>query len=512
MGTKKFLWIIIACLCINHAMAQETYENTKLIDNDLNGTARYVGMGGAMEALGADLSTISSNPAGVGLFRRSSVSTSFGFVSQQDAKKFGGGDKTNFSFDQIGFVYSMKSNTDSWINFAFNYHKSRNFNMLVSAADQLTNASQNKLTYQKYRNQIFGNSDDATYSQVDYLYMRNLLYNASDSLYYNYPAQDYKFNRSTEGYIGEYDFNISGSLNNRLFLGLTLGLHDVNYKHYSVYSESFAQNIDNLAGISLTDYRKIEGVGVDVKFGAIYCPIENSPFRIGAYIQTPTIYDLTTRNTTTLSSFSVGAPYVEESYDFKVYTPWKFGLSLGHTIGECFAMGATYEYADYTCTKTRINTGGHYDDWYGEYYDESENDRIMNKHTDKTLKGVSTLKLGVEFKPIPEFAVRLGYNYVSSLYKKNGYKDETLWSPGTYYSSQTDYTNWKDTNRLTAGLGYQGKHFNIDLAYQYSATNGDFHPFLNYYDDKDISESNKADAVKVTNKRHQLLLTLGYRF
>lgn len=36
--------------------AQETYENTKLIDNDLNGTARYVGMGGAMEALGADLS------------------------------------------------------------------------------------------------------------------------------------------------------------------------------------------------------------------------------------------------------------------------------------------------------------------------------------------------------------------------------------------------------------------------------------------------------------------------
>lgn len=35
--------------------AQETYENTKLIDNDLNGTARYVGMGGAMEALGADL-------------------------------------------------------------------------------------------------------------------------------------------------------------------------------------------------------------------------------------------------------------------------------------------------------------------------------------------------------------------------------------------------------------------------------------------------------------------------
>ena len=45
--------------------AQETYQDTKLVDNDLNGTARYVGMGGAMEALGADISTISTNPAGV---------------------------------------------------------------------------------------------------------------------------------------------------------------------------------------------------------------------------------------------------------------------------------------------------------------------------------------------------------------------------------------------------------------------------------------------------------------
>lgn len=41
-------------------LAQETYENAKIVAEDLNGTARYVGMGGAMEALGADISTISS--------------------------------------------------------------------------------------------------------------------------------------------------------------------------------------------------------------------------------------------------------------------------------------------------------------------------------------------------------------------------------------------------------------------------------------------------------------------
>lgn len=55
-------------------LAQETYQDTKFAENSLTGTARYVGMGGAMEALGADISTISSNPAGLGLFRKSMAS------------------------------------------------------------------------------------------------------------------------------------------------------------------------------------------------------------------------------------------------------------------------------------------------------------------------------------------------------------------------------------------------------------------------------------------------------
>ena len=45
----KRIYLTVASLVFTSfvAVAQETYENTKLIDNDLNGTARYVGMGGA---------------------------------------------------------------------------------------------------------------------------------------------------------------------------------------------------------------------------------------------------------------------------------------------------------------------------------------------------------------------------------------------------------------------------------------------------------------------------------
>ena len=49
----KNKYILSALLLLGTATigAQETYENTKLIDNDLNGTARYVGMGGALSLI-----------------------------------------------------------------------------------------------------------------------------------------------------------------------------------------------------------------------------------------------------------------------------------------------------------------------------------------------------------------------------------------------------------------------------------------------------------------------------
>lgn len=502
---KKYIFIAAAALVSMSAAAQETYENARLASENLNGTARYVGMGGAMEALGADISTMNTNPAGIGLFRHSNISGSFGLVAQHDGKSFANGHKTNMSFDQMGFVYSMRSGRNSYLNVGFNYHKSNNFDFILSASDKLSGASQNKLTYIKAKNNIFTSNNDATYSQLDHLYMNNLL-KQKDGSYGYYDATSYDFNRANTGYIGEYDFNISGSINNRVYLGLTVGLHDVHYKGYSEYVEALQSNSENISSVGVSDSRKITGTGVDLKAGVIVRPIEDSPFRLGLYVQTPTWYDLTTENYTTMNNASIG-----ESYDFKFYTPWKFGASIGHTVGNYLAFGATYEYADYSTCDIRINDGGNYD-WDGSYYDSSSSDNVMNANINQTLKGVSTFKVGLELKPDPSFAVRLGYNYVSPMYNKNGYKDGTLNSPGSYYSSATDYTNWKSTNRITCGVGYKYDKFNFDLAYQYSQTDGDFTPFINYSGDKDATLDNICDGVKVSNKRSQVLFTLGYTF
>ena len=541
---KIFLSACLLSLFMAHAHAQETYENTKLIDNDLNGTARYVGMGGAMEALGADISVINSNPAGIGLFRRSSGSVSFGLVSQDGASSFKYGNKTNASFDQAGFVYSLRDGRRTFINFGFNYHKSKNFDYILNAASGLNGASQHKLSYMKAlanENNLDKTSSGwrgkfAYTSQLDNLYYNTLMMTSSDGFFYN-DASGYEFGRAETGYIGEYDFNTSVNVNDRVYLGITIGIHDVHYTGHSLYNEALVNLNNQTAGdITVNDERRITGTGYNASFCIIFRPVDASPFRIGLSVSTPTWYDLKTSNYTYLinNTKADGGGKLQgdypnyttgESYEFKLFTPWKFGVSLGHTVGNYLALGASYEYADYSRLDTRVNDG--YDvDYWGDVYEHSSSDEPMNRHTRETLKAVSTLKIGAEAKVMPNLAVRAGYNYVSPMFKKEGYKDGNIDSYGSNYSSATDYTNWEATNRYTVGIGYTLGKMSFDLAYQYAQTNGKFHPFADSYldytypgqdsngNDVTMTESldNYANAVKVSNKRNQLLLTLTYRF
>lgn len=507
----KYL-LIASALTTLPGFAQETYENEKLTESDLNGTARYVGMGGAMEALGADISTMQSNPAGIGLFRRSQVTISGGLVMQGNAPAYVKGDKTNASFDQVGFVYAMRAGERTFVNMGFNYHKSKNFNFLLGAANRLNNASANKLTYQKLRNGAF-DGDDGAYSGFDHLNVKGFKMDGSEV--YNYPAADYQINREHYGYIGDYDFNLSANLSDAVYLGLTASYKDVNYRHRGIYTENLVGDGRNYP-VNYGDIRSVDGDGIDLKLGIIVRPIETSPFRFGAYVQTPTWYDLTMSYSNSITGSLVEGGNVE-SYDYKIFTPWKFGFSLGHTVGKQLALGATYEYADYSTTKTRIIDGQRIDWYYDDVITYSHNDADMNEHTSQTLKGVSLLKLGAEYKPISNLALRVGYNYESAHYDDQGVKGvydngNLVHSPGIYYTSSGDYTNWKATNRFTCGLGYNIDNWNIDLAYQYSTQKGDFHPFADYVDRESTAEDNIGTVSEVKNNRSQLLLTVGYRF
>ena len=82
---KNKIFLLSFLLMSAGVSAQDIYQLGDFSATDLNGTARYVGLGGAMNSLGADLSTMSTNPAGTALYRHSDIAVTASIASQLDA-------------------------------------------------------------------------------------------------------------------------------------------------------------------------------------------------------------------------------------------------------------------------------------------------------------------------------------------------------------------------------------------------------------------------------------------
>jgi len=520
---KKILTaaMLFSSMCIS---AQETYQNAELATEVLNGTARNVGMGGALEALGADVSAAGSNPAALGLFRSNQVTASFGLTQQPNGGNNGGDSKSNMNIDQFGVVMTTRTGSSSLMNWGFGYRKSSNFNQILDLTGKALSynydgkaygSSQNTITYEKY----WANLGDLTFSQTDYLYTQTMMKTDDGSGDLGtYGSDRYTLSRDRKGYIGSYDFIVGGNSNDRFYWGVAATITDVRYKNNTYYGETVLDNGSQIGTVELSDERKITGTGFNIKGGLIFRPVEGSPFRLGLSVETPTWYDLKTTNSTEIYNGTDRGDYSGkyyqngEVYEYEISTPWKFGLSAGSTFGQKLAIGASFNYADYTYTRSKIKDGDTYDWWTNTYYSNSHNDNEMNRHTEATLKGVSTFKVGAEYKIVPEVAVRLGYNYITPMYKDNATRDYYIDSPGTYYSSTTDFTNWKATNRYTVGLGYTIDNFTVDLAYQFTTTSGDFSPYYLECGSGNQKYTIQAEPLSIKNNRNQLICTLGYRF
>lgn len=548
---KKIITVIYTLsFVIGAVSAQSVYDGVKIADKDLNGTARFVGMGGAMGALGGDITTMGTNPAGIGIYRSNDVMTSFSYSAYGMESKYEGQkstiDKNRWSFDNIGVVFATKIGNQTplrYVNFGFNYKRSKSFykNMSMSGmmgvvenpsnpgspyyvsqtnsmALQATDAeryvwdnSRQHLDFDN-ANRIFSDPDAGWLGALGYqggLTERDRIDNEPDLYVPFLPVEPSSvFNSREKGGIDQYDFNVSFNINDRVYLGLTIGTYDVDYDKYSGYDESYKRG----EGYSLESYNNISGSGFDVKMGLILRPFEYSPFRIGFAVHTPTFYKLTystsaivtndyrDANTDELKRIIVDTyDYVGDmKRDYRLVTPWKYNVSLGYTVGTSLALGAEYEYEDYSTMKFKYssNDGG------GDM--EFENAEVKN-----CLKGEHTFRIGAEYKVIPEFAFRLGYNYSSAVFRDEAVK----YIPSNSLITDTDFSNKRSQSNYTLGIGYRGKMFYADLAYQLSTYKENFYPFYNEFE---LTQGEwtmvTPPATKVTNTRSQVLLTVGMRF
>ena len=533
---KKIILAVYGLLMVLNMNGQNAYDAERILNHELNGTARFVGMGGAMSALGGDISVMGSNPAGIGIFRSNDMSVSFGFNSTETESNFNGNsmkeDKTRASLDQLGFVYTYKvGNTTSlrFVNFGFNYHKSKNFNRLFSMGGQLDGLSQSwqLASEMDYAGVTSASSFDAilnsenpyrtNWNRYPVLGVMGVQTGVVDWPNYadyllGWDGDRNHFFSQEKGGINQYDFNVAFNIEDRIYLGATLGFYDVNYDRYSSYTEDLigymaadgsdpniyalpADNdkvVDN-GGYTLENSYRLEGSGADLKLGVIVRPLEDSPFRLGLALHTPTWYELTESYNATLSSdiLAYDSPYSQTlsdhlspeylTYDYKMVTPWKFNVSAGTTFGGVLALGAEYEYADYSSSKLEdvdgFELGG-------------------QSSVEDNLEGVHTFRAGMEARIAPQFSFRAGYNHTSAAFKEDAY------SALDVYRTHTDFNNVKARNTVTFGIGYRGDVIYADMAYKCDMYKSDFYAF----DDIDLSKT------EVDNSRHQLLFTLGARF
>ncbi|MCD8182008.1 MAG: outer membrane protein transport protein [Bacteroides sp.] len=536
------------------ADAQTVYDAAKIMNTDLNGTARFVGMGGAMGALGGDISTIGINPAGIGIYRSNDVMVSFGLSSYGTESNYMGNkmnsDKLRGDFNNAGFALSTKIGNATalrYVNFGFNYNRAKSFykNMSMNGnlgkhsqtfqmAEQATgiigwggypynDANIGWLSILGYDSWLISdlttNVTNTPYKDKD----GNQIYNVNGKPLYTTPGSyigmydygDATFRSEERGGIDQYDFNISFNINDRVYLGMTIGAYEVDYSKYTVYSERYTGDYSG-EGYTLTSMNKIHGSGFDFKFGAIIRPFEYSPLRIGLAVHTPTFYSLDYKT----SAYVLSDIYNEvsgkiEPYDiytsdmingdmvreFRLRTPWKYNVSLGYTIGNSWALGAEYEYQDYSSMKFKNP-----DDGYSDMFEYENSTRAM-------MKGVNTVRLGAEYKVIPEFAIRAGYNYTSAIFHGDAYKD----LPENSIQTDTDFANTKAMSNYTLGIGYRGSMFYADLAYKFSSYKENFYPFVEMGREVENGVeyrylSDLPSVTKVKNTRSQVLLTLGMRF
>lgn len=518
---KKLLSIIIV-FCSLSAVAQDTYMNEQLLNNsqDVIGTSRYVGMGGAMGALGADLSVIGWNPAGIGLYRKNDASITFGGLwNKNSIVKESRGTGT---FDQAGFVYNIKTESDvcPYVNLAFNFQKKKNLfcnfyadnpNLYgISQMDQLAELASFNYATNKNLTGLVLNNDALT---------KTIFSDGREGYRNKFGGEYNEYTHHSEGSLRCWDFNVSTNIQNRAFLGFTFGVDNIDYSSWTNYFEAckYIENGETKYGNYniWNDYR-ISGYGVNIKFGGIVLPFEGKSFRLGFAVETPTWYRL--KSDVLMRYYDCVDDKISDevkSYiDFNPYTPWKVRASMGSTVGSVFAWDVDYEFANYKGMTQH----------YPYYFDiiNGTKDYVMNDHTNYALRAVHTIRAGVEVKPIAPLSFRLGYNFSSAAYNSDANFDQgqIYNSPSMQYITRTNYMLTKPTHIIGAGMGYKWKNFYFDLAYKCRIQKADFFAFddsfatpgYTFADMNPDLAGVTLDPVPVDLTRHSITCTLGVKF
>ncbi len=481
---KLILTLFILTELVSLSFGQNVYIDQALLFSQQNfgSTARSKAMGNAFGAIGGDFSSLSINPAGIGIYLRSELSTTIDAIGVMNTNTTYQGQSSdarsnNFSFRNFGYVYAgpVRDAGSGLIscNFGIGFNKLNNFNQTISVGksgsphsrmddfasksngipnSDLVDASgynpynnpnvpwESKLAWETYLINVANpdiNGDGNQYSS--FLFPKELV------------NQNLTVNK--EGYLNEYLLSSGANFNHKLYLGLTVGLQDLYYSESATYSENGNINTTSFGSFEYSNNSSTRGYGVNFKFGAIFKPIAG--LRLGAAIHTPTFFKFKETYSSVMSSdlknVSPGSDGIHKAEspignnDYKFNTPMRVIGSVAYQFGKIAMLSFDYENVDYSNSRY-MNTNGNDYSW--------DNSSIRLKY-----RPTSNLRFGGELKPIDVLSLRAGYELYGNPYKKSipDPTDPTIMitQPNSDYSFKT----------INFGIGYRLDNVSFDVSY-----------------------------------------------
>jgi hypothetical protein len=485
---KKTLLIFLPATFLSAGLAigQVPEDVLKFSWNAPSGTARNQAVGGVMGSLGGDITATFVNPAGLGFYKTNEFVFSPSFNSLKNNSLFRTDNtkinKNFFNLGTTGVVAGFGNYGGKWTSSAVSIAvtQSANFNSRIT----YTGNNDFSSLGEQYAAELAGSGislEDAPGSNrlsfpsrlAAYTYLVDTLTRqggtspevASLALYNNLKnGAGYLVTQrneiETRGGVTEIALGLAANMDDKVYIGGSIGVPIVNYEKRSTLTERDAtgNTNNNFDFTELKETVTTRGVGFNAKLGLIIKPAEQ--FRIGLAVHTPSFYGLkdtydasmaTNRenykpipgftNTINIDVKGLNNGQIAE-FKYDLITPWRFMLSGAYVLHEVEDVkkqkgfiSADIEYVGYGSPRYSPS------DQNGDksYYD-GVNDGIKNYY-----KGAFNYRVGGELK-FNTVMARLGFSYYGNPYEEKEFlKGRRMF--------------------LSGGLGYRNKGMFIDLTY-----------------------------------------------
>ena len=448
-GKRKHIngWgLIVLSFFIFYFSPSFAQDFTRLSERTLMGTARYVGMGGAMTAIGGDPSAVHDNPAGLGLYRRMEVLLTLDYMMDrtQQVNDAVRSKRNMLMAPQASWVFTLPSETmsDEGVqtnNFMISYHRLQSFARIIDAASE--------------KNASLGALLASTGTDVGIPYTTTPL-NKSDALLLE-----------ENGYSNEYALDWSMNISNKWYVGLGFRVQSFMLSSDADYIEDFDQMNEKREVCYNRDETSLllSGVTCSLAAGLIYRPL--SWLRLGLSVQTPSLGSATISGNGLISAWTdtihrgpVSSHY-EQTKDF--HMPLHTSASMAFQVGYYGMLAFQYDY---------------------------------EHRFDYDAQDLHSLRAGFEVIPIPGMYINGGYVFESTFSKTYPVVpiDKSLVRKDAYFVRP----RW--SQYASVAFGYRGKYFIAQAAYQYRWQG------INLY------AHEAAMPYDIHTDTHRIVVTLGW--